>query len=41
MSKYRIRKSDIYYPDTSVPVNKLNIRDAETLHALEEKFLTV
>ena len=40
MSKYRIRKSDICYPDTSVPVNKLNIQDADTLHALEEELLT-
>ena len=40
MSKYLIRKSDIYYPDSSVPINKLNIQDANLLHALEEGLLT-
>lgn len=39
MSKYQLTKSSIYYPDTDVPVNKIDIKDSETIHLLEEKLL--
>lgn len=39
MSKYQLKKSSIYYADSNVPVNKLNIKDEVTLHHLEESLL--
>ncbi len=39
MSKYQLKKSSIYYADSSVPVNKLGIKDEITLHYLEEDLL--
>ena len=39
MSKYQLKKSSIYYDDSSIPVNKLDIKDGETLHHLEEDLL--
>ena len=39
MSKYQLKKSSIYYADSSVPVNKLGIKDEITLHYLEEYLL--
>lgn len=39
MSKYQLKKSSIYYDDSSIPVNKLDIKDGVTLHHLEEDLL--
>ena len=38
-SKYRLDRSPIYIPGTSVPYNKLGIKDPETLHLLEGELL--
>jgi len=35
MSKYHFKNSSIYYDGTSIPRNKLNIRDASEIHELE------
>lgn len=40
MSKYQFRQSDIYQPGTELPKNRLNITDAELLHAVESQLLT-
>lgn len=39
MSKYHYRQSDIYLPDTDIPVNRLGITDAEVLREIESKLL--
>ena len=38
-SKYRFVKSDIYYPNSNVPKNRLNIKDPQKLHQLESELL--
>lgn len=40
MSKYQFHQSDIYQPGTELPKNRLNITDAELLHAVESNLLT-
>ena len=40
MSKYLFHQSDIYQPDSELPKNRLNITDAELLHAVESSLLT-
>jgi len=39
VSKYQFQQSDIYQPGTDLPVNRLNIRDAEILHEIEAQLL--
>jgi len=39
MSKYTFKISDIYYPNTSIPKNKLNIKDEEELRKIEHLLL--
>jgi cell filamentation protein len=39
VSKYQFRQSDIYLPGTDLPVNRLDIRDAELLQAVEAQLL--
>ncbi|MDR3627986.1 MAG: hypothetical protein P4L45_14175 [Ignavibacteriaceae bacterium] len=39
MSKYTLDKSYIYYENTSIPINKLNIHDLKILEAEERKLL--
>ena len=39
MSKYTFKVNDIYYPDTSVPKNKLNIKDEKELRNVENILL--
>ncbi|GAB6045962.1 Fic family protein [Caminibacter profundus] len=39
MSKYTFKKSEIYYPKTSIPKNKLNIKDEEKLREIEHLLL--
>ncbi len=39
MSKYRQDKNYIYYKDTNIPINKLNIKDIKTLENEERKLL--
>ncbi|MBL1214737.1 MAG: cell filamentation protein Fic [Ignavibacteriae bacterium] len=39
MSKYTQDKNYIYYPNTNIPINKLNIRDLKTLEEEERKLL--
>jgi cell filamentation protein len=39
VSKYLFHQSDIYQPGTELPKNRLNITDAELLHAVESKLL--
>lgn len=39
MSKYRFEASDIYLPGTEIPVNLLNIQDAELLGEIETTLL--
>ena len=39
MSKYTFKISDIYYPDISVPKNKLNIKNEEELRKIEHLLL--
>lgn len=39
MSKYRFATSDIYLPGTEIPVNRLDIQDAELLGEVEESLL--
>lgn len=39
MSKYQFHQSDIYQPGTELPKNRLNIVDAELLHAVESHLL--
>ena len=41
MSKYTEDKNYIYYPNTSVPINKLDIRDQKSLEAEERKLLLI
>ena len=36
-SKYRFVKSDIYYPNSDIPENRLNIKDPQKLYRLENK----
>jgi len=40
VSKYQFHQSDIYQPGTELPKNRLNITDAELLHAVESQLLT-
>ena len=39
MSKYQFHQSDIYQPGTDLPINRLNIGDAEILHEIEAQLL--
>lgn len=39
MSKYQFQQSDIYQPGTELPINRLNIGDAEILHEIEAQLL--
>ena len=39
MSKYQFQQSDIYQPGTDLPINRLNIGDAEILHEIETHLL--
>jgi len=39
MSKYTLDKSYIYYENTNIPINKLNIHDLKLLEAEERKLL--
>lgn len=39
MSKYQFQQSDIYQPGTDLPINRLNIADAEILHEIEVQLL--
>jgi len=39
MSKYTFKISDIYYPDISIPKNKLNIKNEEELRKIEHLLL--
>jgi cell filamentation protein len=39
VSKYQFHQSDIYQPGTELPKNRLNITDAELLHAVESQLL--
>ena len=39
MSKYQFQKSDIYQPGTDLPINRLNIGDAEILQEVEAQLL--
>lgn len=41
MSKYQFHQSDIYQPGTELPKNRLNITDAELLHAVESNLLAI
>jgi len=34
MSKYTFKISDIYYPNISIPKNKLNIKDEDELRKI-------
>jgi len=36
MSKDQFRESDIYYPGSDLPTNKLEVEDPEILHEIEE-----
>ena len=40
MSKYQFRESDIYYPGSDVPINKLGLEDPEILREIEESLLS-
>jgi len=39
MSKYTFKENDIYYPNTSIPKNKLNIKDEKELRNVENLLL--
>jgi cell filamentation protein len=39
VSKYQFLTSDIYQPGTDLPINRLNIGDAEILHEIETQLL--
>ena len=39
MSKYTFKTSDIYYPNTSIPKNKFDIKNEEELRSLEHLLL--
>jgi len=39
VSKYQFRQSDIYQPDSDLPVNRLGIADADLLHEIEAQLL--
>jgi hypothetical protein len=39
VSKYQFQKSDIYQPGTDLPINRLNIGDAEILQEVEAQLL--
>ena len=39
MSKYQFQTSDIYQPGTDLPINRLNIGDAEILQEVEAQLL--
>lgn len=39
MSKYQFQQSDIYQPGTDLPINRLNIDDAEILQEVEAQLL--
>jgi hypothetical protein len=39
VSKYQFQQSDIYQPGTDLPVNRLNIDDADILHEIEAQLL--
>jgi len=39
MSKYQLTASKIYYPNSNIPINKLNIKDKNILHEIEAELL--
>lgn len=39
MSKYQFRESDIYFPGTDIPKNRLGITEADLLHEIETGLL--
>jgi cell filamentation protein len=39
VSKYQFQQSDIYQPGTDLPINRLNIGDADILHEIEAQLL--
>jgi cell filamentation protein len=39
VSKYQFQTSDLYQPGTDLPINRLNISDAEILHEIEAQLL--
>lgn len=39
MSKYHQKDSDIYYGNTTIPKNRLSIKDSEQLHEIEKQLL--
>jgi cell filamentation protein len=39
VSKYQFHQSSIYQPGTDLPINRLNISDAEILHEIETQLL--
>jgi cell filamentation protein len=39
VSKYQFHQSDIYQPGTDLPINLLNVNDADVLHEIEAQLL--
>jgi hypothetical protein len=39
VSKYQFQQSSIYQPGTDLPINRLNISDADILHEIEAQLL--
>ena len=40
MTKYQFQESNIYYPGSDVPINKLGVTDPDILHEIEESLLS-
>ena len=38
-SKYQLKDSSFYYPNTDIPKNKFDIKDSETIHEIEKELL--
>lgn len=39
ISKYHLKDSSFYYLNTDIPVNKFDIKDAQTIHDIEQELL--
>jgi cell filamentation protein len=39
ISKYHLKDSSFYYSNTDIPVNKFDIKDAQTIHDIEQELL--
>lgn len=39
ISKYHLKDSGFYYPNTDIPVNKFDIKDAQIIHDIEQELL--